>query len=312
MPATIWRGRIAFGMVAIPVRLYKAARRERVRFHNVYRPDAPPRRTGPRLVVPEPKPEEEAVDFEPETPLPVARVHHAPVAPLDETPEPRPIPKENILKGFEIEKDRYVVLEPEEIAAVRPRTSTELAISEFVHTAEIDPVYFDASYYVAPEKGAEKPYAVLYGALAETGYAALGALAMHGREHATIIRPGARGLILHTLYFSNEVRSAEEYTSESGLATPKELELAEMYVRALAAKFDPAKLLDAQEERLRAIVESRRPQAAPAAGESAPPAAAPPDLLDALRKSLAAARKPVKREARSPRPVQTARRPRTK
>ena len=178
MASTTWRGRIAFGMVAIPVRLLKAARRERIRFHHVYRPEpepepeleaAPatePRRGGPRLVAPaDPtlvEPEEESA--------PVERVRNAPVA------------REQILKGFELEKDRYVVFEPSEIAALKPRTSSELAIEEFVRLAEIDPVFFDTSYYVEPDGGGEKPYAVLYTALSDSGYAAMGAFAMHGRE----------------------------------------------------------------------------------------------------------------------------------
>lgn len=312
MSATIWRGRIAFGMVAIPVRLHKAARRERIRFHHVYRPDAPAPAPGPRLVVPEPEPEPEAEPEPAAAPLPVARLHNLPAAASEYSETPQPIPKEQILKGYEIEKDRYVVFEPHEVAAVRPRTSTELPIAEFVDLREIDPLFFDASYYVVPESGAEKPYAVLYEALVKTGYAALGSLAMHGREHATVIRAGAHGLILHTLFFANEVHTSEEYTANADLVAAKELELAELYVRALAEKFDPARLQDPQEARLRALVESRRAETAPAAGQqpSRAGAAPPVDILEALRKSLAAARKPVKRESRASR--QTARRPRTK
>ena len=322
MAAITWKGRIAFGMVSIPVRLYKAARRERIRFHHVYQPDVeeeaeppePPQRPveplrrGPRLVAPaDPTP------VEPEPP-PVARVHTMPMS-MPERPNaaPEPVRKQDILKAFEIEKDRYVTFQPREIAALRPRTSSELAITEFVKLAEIDPVYFDVSYYVEPEAGAEKPYSLLFTALVDAGYAALGSLAMHGREHLAVIRPGRRGLILHTIFYAKEVRSEGEYTADSNLVGSKERDLARMLVDALAAPFEPEKLRNEQEERLRALIESRSESAAPVVGTEAPPTIAPAaDLMEALRKSIAAARKPAQSETRAPSAAQTARRPRKK
>src|SRR3954467_3209318 len=181
MAAITWKGRIAFGMVSIPVRLYKAARRERIRFHHVYQPEAeaeeesnapepppvePPRR-GPRLVAPaDPTP------VEPEAPpvAPVPTMAMSMPAPDEPAAAPEPVRKQDILKAYEIEKDRYVTFQPREIAALRPRTSSELGITEFVRLAEIDPVFFDVSYYVEPEAGSEKPYAVLFSALVESGY----------------------------------------------------------------------------------------------------------------------------------------------
>ncbi len=288
-------------MVSIPVRLYKAARRERIRFHHVYRPEraevepeeepeAERSRRGPRLVAPaDPTP----VEPEPET-GPVARVHTAPVAaPLETDDAAAPIAKERILKGFEIEKDRYVVFDPREIAALKPRTSSELAIDEFVRLAEIDPVFFETSYYVEPDAGGEKAYAILYTALSDSGYAALSSFAMHGREHAAVIRPGRRGLILHTLFYAQEVRADAEYAVDPSLAGAKERQLAVTLVEAMAAPFDAAKLKSGQEERLRALIESRSADAVAAAGaEPDRPASPPADIMEALRKSLAAAKKP--------------------
>jgi len=320
MPAITWKGRIAFGMVSIPVRLYKAARRERIRFHHVYQPEpadeaeeveAPPERpsrgNGPRLVAPvDPTP------VEPDPP-PVARVHTMPMSmPVEPDAAPEPVRKQDILKAFEIEKDRYVTFQPREIAALRPKTSNELGITEFVRMAEIDPVFFDVSYYVEPDSGAEKPYALLFSALVDSGYAALGTLAMHGREHVAVIRPGRRGLILHTIFYAKEVRSEGEYAADASLVGAKEKELAGMLVKALAAPFEPEKLKDTHEERLRALIESRAATAAPVLGTDAPrKAASPTDIMEALRKSLAAARKPAASETRTP-PAQTARRPRKK
>src|SRR3954447_18900251 len=299
MAAITWKGRIAFGMVSIPVRLYKAARRERIRFHHVYQPEAedeaeapdpppmePPRR-GPRLVAPaDPTP------VEPEPP-PVARVRTMAMSmPAPDEPDaaPEPVRKQDILKAYEIEKDRYVTFQPREIAALRPRTSSELGITEFVRLAEIDPVFFDVSYYVEPEPGSEKQYALLFTALVDSGYAAMGSLAMHGREHVAVIRPGRRGLILHTIFYAKEVRSEGEYGADSNLVGTKERELAGMLVEALAAPFEPEKLKNTQDERLRALIESRAASAVPVAGSDAPEKATPVvDIMDALRKSLAAA-----------------------
>jgi DNA end-binding protein Ku len=317
MASSTWRGRIAFGMVSIPVRLYKAARRERVRFHHVYRagqsvaepeddqPEEPelPRR-GPRLVAPaDPTP----VEPEPE---PVTRVRNVPMTSPDVAgAAAAPIAKEQVLKAFELEEDRYVVFRPAEIAALKPRTSTELAIDEFVRLAEIDPVFFETSYYVQPDAGGEKPYAVLYTALSDSGYAALGTFAMHGREHAAVIRSGRRGLILHTLFYAAEVRADEEYAVDQSMAGAKERQLAVTLIEALAAPFDAARLKSGQEERLRALIESRASQAVPTVGrEPASLAATPPvDILEALRKSLAAAKKPAASETRPAAPARRSR-----
>jgi len=315
-------------MVSIPVRLYKAARRERIRFHHVYQPvaaDEPdeaedvaeppePPRKGPRLVAPPPSPPASptAADREP---APVARVHTMPMSvPLESDEPPAPVRRQDILKAYEVEKDRYVTFQPQEIAALRPRTSSELAITEFVRLAEIDPVFFDVSYYVEPEAGAEKPYAVLFSALVDSGYAALGSLSMHGREHVAVIRPGRRGLILHTIFYAKEVRPEGEYDANPSLVGAKERELAGMLVQALAEPFEPEKLKNNQEERLRALIESRAASAVPAVGTEPRPAATTPavDLMEALRKSLAAARKPAASETRTAPAPQTARRPRKK
>ena len=206
-----------------------------------------------------------------------------------------PIEKPQLLKGYEIEPDRYVTFEPREVAALRPQTSSELGIAEFVRLAEIDPIFFETSYYAAPDRGGEKPYSLLYRALFETGYAAIGSLAMHGREHAAVIRPGRRGLILHTLFYANEVRADEEHAADQGLVNPKELELAELFVGALAAKFEPTKLKDTFEERLRELIQKRASTAVEPASETTKHKPMV-DIMEALRKSLELTRKPPQSE----------------
>jgi DNA end-binding protein Ku len=295
MPSTVWRGRIAFGMVAIPVRLYKAARRERIRFHHVYAPEPEPEyepeplsKKGRGIVHEFPAPARPSPEYEQ-----VSRVRES-VGSGDG--DARPVPRSEILKGFEASKDQYVVFKPSEIAALRPPTSSELEIVEFVKLAEIDPIFFDASYYVAPEKGGERPFALFVSALQRTGDVAVGTLAMHGREHAVVIRPGKQGLILHTLFYANEVRADEEWSGDAAPVNEKELELAMLLVQSMAEPFEPAKLKDTFEERLRELVEARAPTPARGAAASAPPPAI--DILEALKRSLAA-RKPIQPERRT-------------
>jgi DNA end-binding protein Ku len=305
MASTVWKGRITFGMVSIPVRMYKAARRERIRFHHVVRSAEPPpveadepeAWSEPEEPVIQPDAEESAA---PAAAAPVERVRFTPVSSAAGAAA-APLERPQLLKGYEIEKDQYVVLEPKEVAALRPRTSTELTIGEFVKLDEIDPVYFDVSYYLAPDRGAEKPYAVHFSALNQSGYAAIGTLAMHGREHAAVIRPGKYGLILHTLFYLKEVRSTEEFRADPELVGAKELNLATQFVTMLAEKFDPSKLQDSFEERLRQLIESRTAVAGADAPETTSHPKAPVvDIAEALRKSLEMVRKPAKSETVKP------------
>jgi DNA end-binding protein Ku len=307
MASTVWRGRLVFGLVSVPVRLVKAARRERIRFHNVYRPSVAPEPADeePEEVEPPPKRGSQATIHElprretAETPVPppIARVRNMPVAEDNQAP----VEKSEVLKGYEIEKGRYVTFQPHEIAAARPKTSTELTMTEFVRLDEIDPIFFETSYYAMPDRGGEKPYALLFKALAESGYAALGSIAMHGREHATVIRSGRHGLILHSLFYQNEVRADEEYRSDASLVSAKELELAKTFVTTFAAPFDASKLKDTLEEQLRKLIDARADTAIDAYehGEVTPRAPVV-DIMEALRKSLEIARKPPASAERPP------------
>jgi DNA end-binding protein Ku len=304
MAATIWRGRLAFGLVSIPVRIYKAARRERIQFHNLYRPAGAP---VAEEAASSRAPDESALpskvrQFPNQPPVPerVARVHQAFIGEESNIP----LAKDDIFKGYEVEPDRYVVLSSSEVAALRARASTNLEIAEFVGLNEIDRNYFDASYYVVPDPGAEKAYALFYRALVETGCVAVGELVMYGREYGVVLRPGSRGLVLHTLFFANEVRVQEESPADLGLVDEKELELAKMLVNAQKGTFDAAKLKDKFKERVLEVIENRAQTAVPG-GAAGPQRTGAPvvDIMDALRKSLDVVRKPAQSEGtgRAPR-----------
>jgi DNA end-binding protein Ku len=174
---------------------------------------------------------------------------------------------------------------------------------------EIDPVFLETSYYVLPGEGGAHPYGLFYRALKESGYVAVAEVAMHGRQHVIVIRPGAKGLIAHTMYYVNEVRGAEEHAAEAMDVSPKELDLAKRLVEAIAAPFQPDEFTDRYREQLEALIASKEPVPSHGHRETSRPAAGNViDIMDALRKSLEkvaaqkTARKPVAPAAKPAKP----------
>jgi DNA end-binding protein Ku len=165
-----------------------------------------------------------------------------------------------------------------------------MEIVRTVRLAEIDPVFFETSYYVVPESAGERAYALLVTALRDTEYVALATLAMHGREHVVIIRPGRRGLIAHLMYYLDEVRAESEYPADAGLVNAKELELAKTFVEAIAGAFAPEEFKDAWRENVQKLIATKKDRnevAASAPAASAPAEKAPvTNIMDALRRSL--------------------------
>src|ERR1700682_4029812 len=182
MPSTIWKGQLAFGLVSFPVKLFTAARSDSLSFNQLHKSDN-------------------------------SRVKQV----LYCQAEDKPIPRTEIVKGFEYEKDRYVVVEDEDIKKMAPGTAKVMEILEFVKSTEVDPIYFESSFYMAPDTAGEKPYALLFDTLKKTGYVGVAKIAMHNREHIVIFRPGATGLMMHTMYFANAVRKVEEFRTDTSL-----------------------------------------------------------------------------------------------
>jgi DNA end-binding protein Ku len=212
MPSIVWQGHLTFGLVSIPVKLFRAARRERVRLHYVHRPE-PAEPLAIELIstrAPEPsKSEPGSPRFEaappkagPETappPVPVTRVQQSLVTAGDE----QPISRADVLRGYEVEPDQYVTFDREELRSLQRRTSANMEIVRSVRLSEIDPVFFETSYYVVPDRGGEKPYAILFEALKETQHVALARVGMYGREHVVIVRPGEHGILAHTMFYTD-------------------------------------------------------------------------------------------------------------
>src|SRR5271169_6421740 len=158
MATTVWKGHLTFGLVSFPVKLFTAARSESISFNQLHKADN-------------------------------SRVKQV----LYCQAEDKPIPRSEIVKGYEYEKDRYVVIEDEEVKKVAPQTAKVMEILEFVPTDQVDPIYLETSYYMAPDEAGEKPYALLFDALRETKYYGIAKVAMHNREHIVVLRPGGKG-----------------------------------------------------------------------------------------------------------------------
>ena len=257
MASTVWKGHLTFGLVSFPIRLYSAARGESISFNQLHKADN-------------------------------SRVKQV----LYCVAEDKPIPRSEIVKGFEYEKDRYVVIEDEEVKKVAPATAKVMEIQEFVKADQVDPIYFETSYYMAPDEAGEKPYALLFDALKRTGYVGVAKVAMHNREHVVILRPGHNGVLMHTMYYQHEIRQADEFRTDLSLVKEKELALATSLIEALAGEFEPEKYKDNYRENLLRMIEAKK-QGEEVVATPEPQQAKVVDILEALKASLAMAKKPA-------------------
>jgi len=304
MASSVWRGQLTFGLVSFPVRLQIAARRERVRMHYLRRAQKPqPVDEEPEAEEPPNAPRERSVAAEPsdaEAPAPpVTRIKQEFLAEADQ----RPVPREELLRGYEVAPDQYVTFSNEELGKLRPTTSPDMQILRSVRLPEIDPVYFETSYYVMPDKGGERAYALLFAALEKTQYVAIAKVAMHGREHILVVRPGHKGLLAHTMFYNDEIRAGNEFQTDTSEVTAKELELATKFVEAISGPFAPEEFKDTYREQVQNLISSKIENKQVAASATATPRAAAPvvNILDALKRSLESAKKRAKTEVQSPR-----------
>ena len=207
--------------------------------------------------------------------------------------EDKQIERADIVKGYEYEKGKYVVIDEEDIKKIQPKTAKVMEILEFVKADEMDAIYLESSYYIQPEEAGEKPYALLFEALKRSGYVGVAKVTMHQREHTVIVRPGKYGLVLHKMYYQDEIRSVDEFRTNTELVKDKEILMAQSLIDALAGPFEPAKFKDNYRETLKTMIEAKIAGqdvvAAPQGEEIAPVI----DIMEALRSSLEALKKPV-------------------
>ena len=199
------------------------------------------------------------------------------------------VPREDMVKGYEFAKDQYVMFAPEELKALEETGTHTAEITEFVPIESVDPVYFDKAYYLAPDKGGTKPYALLTKALAETNRCALGRWASRGKQYIVMIRPIDGGLVMQQLLYAGEVRSIKEIEIPETDVKPAELKLAEQLIEQQASEtFDPATYKDEVKERIEAAIQKKVEGQEIAVAEAAPEGGAQViDLMEALRASLA-------------------------
>jgi DNA end-binding protein Ku len=254
----IWSGAISFGLVSIPVRLYGATEPKDVRFHQ----------------------------FEKDT---GKRIHNKRVA--EDTD--REVDFEDIVKGYEVEKGQFVLVTPEELEAAEPERSRTIEIEDFVDLSEIDPVYFEKTYYLAPaeESGAERPYLLLLRAMEDTNKVGIGRFVLRSKEYLAAIRPTEGLLALETMFFSDEVRTVEDVENVPVKARvgQRELDVARQLIESQSTSWDPSRYEDTHRERVLELIRRK------AKGEeivTEPEAEPTPmgDLMDALRASVEAAR----------------------
>ena len=257
MASSVWKGHLTFGLVSFPIRLFSAARSETISFNLLHKEDH-------------------------------SRIKQVVYCQAEE----KPVPRSELVKGYEYEKDHYVEIDDEDIKKVAPKTAKVMEILEFVKSDQVDPIYLESSYYVAPDEGGEKPYALLFQALRESKYYALAKVAMHNREHIIVLRPGAKGILSHTMYYNDEIRHVEEFRTDTSLVKDKELDMAKMLISSLEAEFEPQKYHDEYRENLQKMIEAKIEGKKVVATPSAHIAPVI-DIMEALKKSLAEKKKPA-------------------
>jgi DNA end-binding protein Ku len=253
----MWSGAISFGLVNVPVKLYSAVSKKTVRFNQLNA------ETGNRI-------QQKRVD--PETGEEVGY--------------------DQIVKGYELTKDRYVVITPDELDALDPEKTRTVDIEDFVDLDEIDPVYYDHPYYLVPDKGATKAYGLLLGAMKQANKVAIARVVLRSKEQLVAIRPSGDVLMMETMLFHDEVVPAqdiEDLPEEKELkATDRELKMAQQLIDSLSSEFDPTSYRDEYREKVLELIEMKASGQEIAVQPEAPEPAKVPDLMAALEASLAA------------------------
>jgi DNA end-binding protein Ku len=270
MARAIWSGAISFGLVNVPVKLYTATQPKTVRFNQLSS------KTG-------------------------ARIRQKRVDPTTD----EEVPYEDIVKGYEITPDRYVVITNDELDALDPKATKTVDIEEFVDLSEIDPIYYDHNYYLAPTAGGAKAYRLLVDAMRESGKVGIGKVVIRSKQQLCALRPTGDVLTLTTMLWGDEVLSPDRLDEigdiEEAQATDRELKMAEQLIESLSGQFEPEKFRDEYRDQVLELIERKAAGEEIAVQPQAEEPAAAPDLMAALEASLAAVRSGDDDEAPKPR-----------
>jgi DNA end-binding protein Ku len=260
---SIWKGAIAFGLVNIPVRLYSATESQGIASHMLYKKD-------------------------------LSRIRYQRIA----ESTGKEVSAEEIVRGYEVEKDQYVVLSDEELGDAAPEKSAVIEIQEFVQESEISSLYFEKPYYLEPDKGAGKAYTLLREALDKSGKVGIAQFVLRSKESLCVLKPQGPGLVLNALRFASEIRSMEELSVPSNeKISPSEVSLATKLIEGMAGKFDPAKYKDTYTEEVRKLIEAKAKGQKRRAAPPKPAKSNVIDLVSALQESLGSVKKGKKRTA---------------
>ncbi|MDQ3741871.1 MAG: Ku protein [Actinomycetota bacterium] len=259
MPRSIWTGAISFGLVNVPIKLYSAVQRKTVRFNQL--------------------------DAEGNV-----RIQQKRVNPItgDE------VPYERLVKGYEVAPGSYVVVEPEELEALEPRRTKTIDILDFVDLEEIDPIFYDHPYYLAPGAGGSKPYKLLLEAMRETNKVAIGTVVIRQKQAVVALRPSGDVLQMATLIYADEIVPTDridDLPDEEVEIGERELAIAKQLVESLSADWDPGRYKDEYREKVMELIESKAAGEELAVQPDTEEAAPVPDLMSALKASLEAVQK---------------------
>lgn len=258
MPRPVWSGTVSFGLVTIPVKMYNAVSRKSVSFNQL---DA---RTN-------------------------ARIKYKKVS-ADDGSE---VPEDQIVKGYEISKDRYVIVDPDELEQFMPSASRAIELADFVPLDEIDPIFFDSPYYLAPDK-APKPYKLLADAMEKAGRVGVGIMVMRNKQYVAAVRPVDGRLLLSTMVYADEVvapRSIEELAAlDDVVLSDKEMAMAAQLVETMAGEFEPEKYRDSYRQQVLELIEQKASGAELTMPERVAAVPQVVDLMAALEASVKAAK----------------------
>lgn len=253
MAASVWKGTISFGLVSVPIKLFAAARYSHISFHEVHRECG-------------------------------HRVQQQLYCPYDQ----RVVSRDEIVMGHEVDEDKMVIVDREELKKLQPASSSSMEILQFVKLSDVDPIFFETSYFSVPEEAGRRGYTLLLKTMEEMGVAALAQVTIHQRERTVILRPYRGGLTLHTLYYPNEIRDAAGYGKNNATNLKKtEIALAEQFAKGLIAPFRPEKYHDEYQEHVKKLIESKEKGTAAPQPEKTPRLAPVVDLMTALKQSIA-------------------------
>ena len=253
MASTVWKGYISFGLISVPIRLYVAAREHHISFNQLHSVCG-------------------------------TRIRQQLYCPHCE----RVVERDEIVKGYPVDKENYVQVTNEELRALEAQSSETMEIVQFVKLPDVDPLYFQTSYFSVAEDPGRRAYSLIRKGMEDLNVGAIAKITLHQREQIVMIRPWENGLVLHTLYYPEEIRAVAEFENQPEVSVQKsEVELAEQFMKQLTAAFHPEKLKDEYQARVEQLIESKQGEAPAPAKQSKRKLAPVIDLMEALKKSMA-------------------------